>query len=167
MKNYDCKVTGVIEDLPPNSDFPFTIILSYSSMLKTLGEERLRNWFSVSDDHGAYVVLPPGYSKEEMEKQIAVVHAAHTPVELNAFRHYLLQPLEDVHYDTRFTNYNRRTISKETLLALSIIAMFLLLTAGINYINLATAQLSAFSYLLLNFTSRILEFPHALPKSPH
>lgn len=142
QNDYDFKVTGIIEDLPANTDCPFTMLLSYSSMQTTLGEERLSNWFGVSDDHGAYVVVPPGYTKEEIEEQIAAVHAAHTPAELHKSRHYLLQPLADVHYDTRFGNYNRRTISKQALSGLSIVAVFLLLTASINYINLATAQSS-------------------------
>ena len=33
-------------------------------------------WFSVSDTHSAYVILQPGTTKEEMEKEIAKVHVA-------------------------------------------------------------------------------------------
>ncbi len=137
-KRYDGKVTGVIEDLPPNTDFPFTILMSYISM-KSMGGSQ-DDWLSVTDEHQTYVVLEPGTTKEEMEKQIAKVHAAHTNKELSASRHYLLQKLRDVHYDPRFGNYNGRTISRQTILALELVALFLLLTGCINYINLATAQ---------------------------
>src|SRR5258706_10263350 len=41
-KRYDGKVTGVIEDLPPNTDFPFTILISYVSM-KSMGGPQ-DNW---------------------------------------------------------------------------------------------------------------------------
>lgn len=138
-KKFDCKVTGIIEDLPSNTDFPFTILLSYSSFT-TLSGDMMENWYSVSDEHYAYVMLEPGTTKEEMEKQIYAVHAAHTPKDLHESRHYLLQEFADVHYDTRFQNYKGRSISRETITALSLIAMFLLLTGSINYINLATAQ---------------------------
>jgi hypothetical protein len=48
--------------------------------------------------------------------------------------------LHEIHTDARFGNYNGRTISRETILALALIGAFLLLVASINYVNLATAQ---------------------------
>jgi putative ABC transport system permease protein len=138
-RRFDCKVTGVIEDLPPNTDFPFTILVSYAT-IRTGEARRWDDWTSVNDDHHAYVVLAPGTTKKEIEQQIAKVHAAHTSKEIHLTRHYLLQELSDLHYDPRFGNYNGRTITRETLLALAIVALFLLVTGCINYVNLATAQ---------------------------
>ena len=140
QKKYDFKVTGVVNDFPQNTDFPFTIMMSYSSLEVLAGEERLKNWFSVNDTHNTYVILQPGTTKEEMENEIAKVHAAHTPKELHESRHYLLQEFKDVHYDARFRNFSGRTISRQTVMALGIVAMFLLLAGSINYINLSTAQ---------------------------
>lgn len=140
-KYYDARITGVISDLPANCDFPFSILISYSS-LEIIRKGRLENWFSVNDTHQAYVKLAPGVTQEEMEEKIAAVHAGHTPKDLYESRHYLLQKLSDVHHDSRFGTYSGRTISKETVTALAIIGLFLLLTAGINYINLSTAQSS-------------------------
>jgi putative ABC transport system permease protein len=132
-KRFDCKVTGVIKDFPANTDFPFTILVSYSTMHALRGEGQLTNWFSVNDSHQTFIKIAPGYAKEEIEKQIAAVHAAHTPKELHDSRHYLLQELRDLHHEARFRNYNGRTISRETILALGLIAVFLLLTGSINY----------------------------------
>ena len=139
-RRFDCKVTGVIEDLPPNTDFPFTVLMSYASMRVIGSDDMMNNWVGVDDDHQAYVTLAPGTSKDEMEKQIAKVHAAHTSKEIHESRHYLLQELCDVHFDRRFGNYNGRTISRETILAFALVGLFLLLTGSINYINLATAH---------------------------
>jgi ABC-type antimicrobial peptide transport system permease subunit len=141
QKRLDFKVTGVIDDFPANTDFSFSVLLSYAS-LKTLAGDQLENWYSVNDTHCVYVLLEEGTTKQQAAAQIAKVHAAHTPKELHEFRHYLLQPLSDVHYDTRFGNFSRRTISRQTISALGIVAVFLLLTGCINYINLATAQSS-------------------------
>jgi putative ABC transport system permease protein len=138
-KYYDAKITGVISDLPANCDFPFSILISYSS-LEVIRKGRLENWFSVNDTHQAYIKLAPGVAQEEMEEKIAAVHAGHTPKDLHESRHYLLQKLSDMHYDSRFGTYSGRTISKDTVTALAIIGLFLLVTAGINYINLSTAQ---------------------------
>ncbi|HEX6890695.1 MAG TPA: ABC transporter permease, partial [Chryseolinea sp.] len=55
---FECKVTGVVEDFPSNSDFPFTILVSYSTMPILAGDERMNNWFSVNDTHQVFVVLP-------------------------------------------------------------------------------------------------------------
>ena len=140
QREFDFKVTGVVSDFPHNTDFPFTILASYSSLQALAGEDRLKNWFAVNDSHNTFVVLPPGTTEEEMESEIAKVHAAHTPKELHEMRHYLLQKFSDVHYDARFRNFSGRTISRETVMALGIVAAFLLLTGSINYINLATAQ---------------------------
>jgi hypothetical protein len=138
-KQFDCKVTGIIEDLPANTDFPFTLLVSYST-LKDIGGDKLNNWVGVDDEHQTYLVLQPSVTKVAIEKQIAKVHAAHTSKDIYESRHYLLQELKEIHFDPRFGNYNGRTISRETLWALALIAIFLLLSGSINYINLATAQ---------------------------
>ncbi len=53
-------------------------------------------------------------------------------------RRYFLQPLSEIHTDTRFQNFGDRVVSKVTLLSLSLIGILLLLTACINFINLNT-----------------------------
>ena len=137
---HNFKITGVIEDLPPNTDFPFTVLMSYSSMTVMFGPERFGAWGNVTDEHQTFVVLKPHVDQKEVEAQIAKVHAAHTWKDLYEDRHYLLQPLSEVHFDAKFGNFNRRTISRQTVLALEILALFLLITASINYVNLSTAQ---------------------------
>lgn len=138
-KDADCKVTGVISDFPDNTDFPFTVLLSYSTV-KVINKRAMDDWNSVSDDHYTFVELPDNMTQEEAEAQIARVHERHTPGELHRSRHYLLQRLADVHFQAQFGNYKGRTISKPMILAMSLVALFLLLTSCINYINLATAQ---------------------------
>src|SRR4029077_3113668 len=51
-----------------------------------------------------------------------------------------LQPLATIHYDERFGNFNGRTFSKDLIFALSLIGLFLLIIACVNFINLTTAQ---------------------------
>ena len=135
-----CKVTGVVEDFPSNSDFPFTILISYSTLPLLAGDERMNNWYAVNDTHHVYLVLPKNTRQTEMEQLIEKVHAAYTPKELHEQRHYKLQKLSDLHFDAKFGTFNGRTISRETITGLAIVAAFLLLTGSINYINLATAQ---------------------------
>lgn len=138
-KYYDAKITGVVSDFPANCDFPFTILIAYSTLDK-MRPGRLDNWFGVNDPHQTFIKLSPGTTEEQAEEQIAAVHARHTPKDLHTNRHYLLQQLTDMHHDPRFRTYSGRTISRETIMGLAIVGLFLLLTASINYVNLSTAQ---------------------------
>lgn len=138
-KEADCKVTGVISDMPANTDFPFSMLISYST-LRTIRARMQDDWSSVDDSHQTYIMLPDNITKQEAEAQIAKVHAAHTPKDLHESRFYILQKLSDVHFQSQFGTYSGRSISKSMLLAMAAIAVFLLVTCCINYINLATAQ---------------------------
>ena len=48
--------------------------------------------------------------------------------------------MNEIHFDERYGNFNGRTFSKDLILALSIIGLFLLVIACVNFINLTTAQ---------------------------
>ena len=139
-KMLDLQVTGVIEDFPNNTDFPFKVLISYATILQFEGDNFMTEWSSVSDVNQCYLVLPPGVDKTEMERQIARIHAAHVPKEISEMRSYQLQPLNEVHSDPRFGNYNLRTVTPEIIWALGIIGGFLLIMVCINFINLSTAH---------------------------
>jgi putative ABC transport system permease protein len=139
QKEFDFKVTGVVEDFPPNTDFPFRMLVSYASMPLLFGE-RMADWTGVNDGHAVYVALQPGVSVEDVEKQIATLHAAHVGKDLSAYRHYFLQPLREVHFDPKFGTFSKRTITHDTIFALELIVLCLLAVGCINYVNLSTAQ---------------------------
>ena len=139
QKAFDFKITGVIEDFPSNTDFPFRMLVSYSSM-PILFKERMSDWVSVNDGHSVYVVLQDGADVKDVEKQLAELHAANVGKDLSAYRHYFLQPLREVHFDPNFGTFSRRTITHETIFALELIVLCLLAVGCINYVNLSTAQ---------------------------
>lgn len=139
QKVFDVKVTGVIDDFPSNTDFPFTMLVSYSSM-PLLFQERMSDWVSVNDGHSVFVVLQDGQDVKDVENQIAKLHEANVGKDLSEHRHYFLQPLREVHFDPNFGTFSGRTITEETILALELIALFLLAVGCINYVNLSTAQ---------------------------
>ncbi len=133
-------ITGIIEDLPTNTDFPFKIFASYSTLYEIQADQMKNDWWSVSDENQCFIVLPSSVSKEEMEKQIEQVHVAHSSKELSQSRFYKLQALSEMHQDERFGNFNLRTVSKNALWALALAGIALVLVACVNYINLATAR---------------------------
>jgi putative ABC transport system permease protein len=139
QKAFDFKITGVIEDFPSNTDFPFTILVSYSSM-PLLFKERMSDWVSVNDGHSVFVVLQDGTNPKDVEEQIFKLHAANVGKDLSTYRHYFLQPLREVHFDPNFGTFSRRTITHKTILSLELIVLCLLTVGCINYVNLSTAQ---------------------------
>lgn len=138
--NYDFTVTGVVQDLPTTTDLPFTVFLSFRSLEKMWGDFVKTGWVGVSDNSQCYLRLREGVTPAAFDQQLAQLHASHVSENIAAMRTYKLQPMEAVHRDARFGNYSDRTTSEGTVLVLWAIALFVLLTASVNYINLATAQ---------------------------
>ncbi len=137
----DVKVTGIVSDLPANSDFPFKIIASYATLnTEGLFKNSFSDWYSVNDDNQGYILLNEGIAVEEAEEQILKIHAARVDERLAQSRLYKLQPLRELHTDNRFDNYRSRTVSSETTWALLIIGVFIIGSASINFVNLSTAQ---------------------------
>jgi len=137
FKSFDrtFKVSGILNNPPANTDFPLGIVLSYS----TLTKGRDLDWGGISDVNYCFVQLPAGYSKQQFDKLLIGFVDKHIKA-VNPNYDLILQPLSEMHYDERFGNFNFRTFSKDLILALRLIALFLLIIACVNFINLTTAQ---------------------------
>lgn len=130
------KITGVLKDIPANSDFPIKMLFS----MKTLENQRKKDfsdWESTRTAFTCYVLLPPNVSSAQINNLMPAFVKKHK--EPGSATHYI-RPLADLHFDTRFGNYNHRTISKEMIGGLSLIGIILIVIACVNFINLATAQ---------------------------
>ncbi|HTQ66177.1 MAG TPA: ABC transporter permease [Puia sp.] len=131
------KVTGIIDDMPLNSDFPFCVVISY----KTSNEANSKDWGSTSSDFSCMILLKPNVSPEQISRLLPAFRSKHANDDNgNIKTSYLIQPLNEIHFDSRFGNYNERTFSRELITSLSLIGLFLLIIACVNFINLATAQ---------------------------
>ena len=134
--NHDMKITGILDNPPVNTDFPIKLVVSYATLKKQL---KLNDWVSISDANYCFVQLPPNYSAEKLNALLPAFLNKHLPPDHSGYN-LNLQPLREIHYDERFGNFNGRTFSKELITALSLIGLFLLIIACINFINLSTAQ---------------------------
>ena len=131
-----CKITGVLKNLPDNTDFPLQVVISF----KSNSGDSSRDWVSTYGDLNTFVVLPPTLPADKFGRSLLSFGQKHIPAEYAKKQAFILQPLATVHFDKRFGNFNYRTFSKELITALSLIGLFLLVIACINFINLATAQ---------------------------
>jgi ABC-type antimicrobial peptide transport system permease subunit len=83
--------------------------------------------------------LPPNLSAESFNKFFHVFVKKYRPAERQATTAQVLQSIKEVHYDNA-GNFLGRAISRELIRTLKLIALFILLIACVNFINLSTAQ---------------------------
>ena len=133
----DLIVTGIVEDFPKNTDFQFTAMVS-SELLRELSGW-IYNWNNLSSNVLTYVLLKPGASPKDIESQTVGFHDKYRGDSM--YRHlYHLEPVSETHFNVEAGNVLGRAVDRTTLTALGLIGLFIVLTASINFINMATAQ---------------------------
>ncbi len=136
-RDTELKVTAVAEAAPDNTDFPFSMLISYATARKKMEEEG--GWGSISSDNQIYLLLPEGMTAAQIESRLPdFTEKYETLLEGQQLR-LSLQPLSELHYDTRYSGYSFSNIPRYAIISLSAVALFMLLIACINFINLATA----------------------------
>jgi putative ABC transport system permease protein len=133
------KVTGILKNIPANTDFPLSMVAGYTALQNTYIKNNLTDWISTFGGAYTFVVLPPGLSPSKFNAQLSAFAKRHKPAEYQKDA-FVAQPLIEMHYDNRFGNYNRHTFSHSLIKALALIGVFLILIACVNFVNLATAQ---------------------------
>jgi ABC-type antimicrobial peptide transport system permease subunit len=133
-------VEGVIEDLPENSDFPFKVFLSLTTLYEKLIPGSLTDWGSLSDNYQCYVVLNKTSNIAEIEQKFKDVYTPHAYEDYAERRRFKLQPLAQVHKEAKFGNYNNRTVSSGLILAITLIGAFIFIIACFNYSNFFLAE---------------------------
>ncbi|MFB6454576.1 ABC transporter permease [Chitinophaga sp. Hz27] len=130
------RVTGVLKDLPVNTDLRAQVVVSWPTV-KAYNEWYLHNdaWGGISSDLQCYALLRSGVNISEVEKNMDSYVPKFRAGNKNV-HHYKLQPLAEMHFDSRYGG----VMEKRNLWILSLIGIFLLMAACINFINLATAQ---------------------------
>ena len=139
------EITGIIEDLPQNTDIPFKVVLSYATFRGFLKEQFTdpRAWDNFGTNSQCFFVLPPNVSISSMEKRLPDFVARHyTPLFAGSDTRdsSYFQPLREMHFNQQFDRYGPAGWSITQLWAMSLIGAFILLMACINFINLSTAQ---------------------------
>lgn len=138
----DLKVTGIIEDTPVNTDIPMKLAISWLTLIEKDGDlsGNAQDWISTFGDRNSYIILPAGVSEQQFNTQLAAFAKKHIPPPYNKKGSYQLQPLNEMHYNTDVGVYSGHPFSKQLINVISLIGLFLLIIACVNFINLATAQ---------------------------
>ena len=132
----DFQITGVLKDLPEQTDLRMEIFLPYANVAET------NEWIAKDDSWGGitsavqtFVLLKPGIDPGEVEKVLPAYVKKFRPTSKNV-HHYKLQPLADIHFNSLYHGQ----IAMSTIWILGTVGFLLIFTACLNFINLSTAR---------------------------
>jgi putative ABC transport system permease protein len=144
------KITGVIEEVPANSHFHFDIFASMAS------NQEAKNTTWLSGSFFTYLVLQKGYDYRKLDAKMPELTKNYMAPQLekafgvtwkdftkkgNEIGLYL-QPLTDIHLKSDFSNSIEPGGDIRYVYIFGVIAVFMLLLACINFMNLSTAGAS-------------------------
>ena len=143
---FDVKVTGIYKPFPSNAHMHPNMLVSFNTLKDSAvyGEQNLRtNWGNNS--FFTYIMLPKGYNIQNMKARFPAFLDKHMteeygPNKPSKFTSLDLQKLTDIHLYSH-TDYEAEPngdISRVWIFGA--IALFILLIACINYMNLSTAR---------------------------
>jgi putative ABC transport system permease protein len=130
-------ITGVVKDVPRSSTIRFNALCSFQTLYMGEVPRRLTDW--ISFNFRTYLLLAEGVDYKEFQKKISGLLERYAGEELkakNAREKLFLQPLRDVY----LRPLNNPVGPITYVYIFSIIALFVLVIACVNFMNLATAR---------------------------
>jgi putative ABC transport system permease protein len=135
---FTVKVKGIIKNPPGNTSLPFNFLVSLNTQKFSNGI--MTNFYAIMGASYAYLVIPENYSIHQLEKKIPAFITKNWGKDIASEAHLPLQPIRDIHFDQRYINSIITPVSRDTYWGLAVIAVFIIVMACINFINLSTAQ---------------------------
>ena len=141
LNNIPVKITGVAKDVPSNSSIQFTVLISWAT-IETPANKNYFSWMNNLTTNVAYTFLQlrPNADETKLSEKISTLMHRYREDKEFQFRPYL-QRLDDIHLHSAGILYagDFHTNSNNIIYTLLIIAVFILLIACFNFINLTTA----------------------------
>lgn len=142
---YNFKVTGIYKAFPSNSHLHPSVMISFNTLKDSAiyGEQNLRtNWGNNS--FFTYLLLPSNYKPERLEAQFPAFLNRHMgdggTVKPTDWTSLSLRKLTDIHLYSHKDSEIEENGDIKRVYIFSAIALFILLIACINYMNLSTAR---------------------------
>ncbi len=133
------KVTGIMKDMPENSLIKTDVLLSMTTVTQKLRPGIDNQWGNYGET--AVLLLKPGTNAKALEAKFPRFMERRNGAkakESQMFASLFLEPLKDVYLHS--TRNGSKTGNITNVYIFSIIAVFILLIACINFINLTTAR---------------------------
>ena len=138
--NTEIEVAGIVQDPPASSHIQFSMIASMPSLTKEFIGLPLDNW-QMNMAGYSYVILPEGMKPADLQKRFADFVKKYNKSEPNQSRAFDLFPLAEIHFDQKYQSNDDELngISESSLVVMSLLGIFILVVACINFVNLSTA----------------------------
>ncbi len=134
----DLKVTGVIRNTPSNSHFRYDLLASLSTLKVMWGGSLPQNWYW--NPCWTYVLLNKNVQPQTLEARFPDFIQKYYSDQIKDKTKLFLQPLIDIHLHSHLDFEIEPNSDISYVYIFSIIAVFILLIACINFMNLATAR---------------------------
>ncbi|MEO5890558.1 MAG: ABC transporter permease [Ferruginibacter sp.] len=136
------KVTGICRDVPENSHLQFDILASYVTMLAGKNPYKEADYDFTSSDFWHYIQLRPGADYKALQSKFGAFSEKYFQGNKvsGSVEKFYLQPLSKAHLYSDFEYEIGKTGSATVVWGLLIIALFIIVIAWVNYINLSTAR---------------------------
>ncbi|GGC01028.1 ABC transporter permease [Dyadobacter sediminis] len=138
---FDYTVTGVFEPLPSQSHFHPQFLVSFSSLNddRVYGAENLRtNWGN--NAFSTFLLLPENYNPQNLVNAFPAFQNRHIEPNASKYSRLDLMKLTDIHLHSHTDSEIEANGDIQYVYLFSAIALFILIIACINYMNLATAR---------------------------
>lgn len=134
---FDYTIEGVIKDAPSNTHLKYDFLCGMNTLRKFYRGKMPETWYW--NPCWTYIVLNDKANADDLEAQLPGFVSKYFPVAENEKKRLWLQPLQDIHLHSHL-DYEIETNGKASyVMILSLIALFMLIIACINFMNLSTA----------------------------
>ena len=144
------QVTGVVGDIPENSHFQFDFLASMEPVVQFYGGQEAFMQNYGSNNFATYLLLPDGYDYQQLQEQIPAFIDRHLSSDDHALggdgvrpsdgTMLFLQQLTDIHLHSNLDSEIEANSRIEYVYIYGAIALFILIIACINFMNLSTAR---------------------------
>lgn len=133
-------VKGVCENIPSNSHIQFDALISYSTLFA--GEDKNADNSWTWSDMRHYLVLKPGTDYKQLESKFPAFSERYFKGDKvsGSIEKFYLQPLNEAHLYSNYEYDIATTASGKAVWAMGVVAVFILIIAWINYVNLTTSR---------------------------
>jgi len=136
----DFTVSGVLEDLPVNTHLQFDFLLPLQVLLENYGQYKEDDGW-LWDDFVTYISVDERADISTLQNKIQAMIHAHGEEDEENIGVVGLQKVEDIHLHSSFSREMAANNGRyQDVQFITIIAIFILLMAWLNYINLSTAH---------------------------
>ncbi len=138
----DKEITGVLQPLNKHFHLDFNFLVSFENLIGQVSEARINSW--VWQDFYNYIRLTPGTDIAQFQDKLLdfTREKAHPQTAELGFTYFpFLQRIDDIYlHSANFRNDIAKRGDYRYFIGLSLVGLFLILIACINFINLTTAR---------------------------